>query len=91
MSDLKLAIVKEASNWDLYVNAQGYFSAIAKVEGAKDSHFGDKRHVAKLMDDGYLNVDHLVFTEDGLNALSGIHSTILFNEDHSVRSHWIKF
>lgn len=91
MSTLKLAIIKKGSNWDLYVSDDNYFSSIAKVEGAKDSHFGNKHHIAKLMNDGYFDIDSREFTEAGLEALSGIHSFILFNDDGSVRSHWVKF
>lgn len=91
MNDLKLAIIEPNSNWDLYVNKENYFSAIAKVEGAKDSHFGNKFHVAKLLNDGYLKVENITFTEEGLKSLSGIHSAIIFNDDGFVKSSWIRF
>ena len=71
---MELARVGNA-NWDLYVDDNGRFHAVAKPgTGASDSPFGSRDHVLKLMRD-YPDHDYFTgWTEAGREALAGAFS-----------------
>ncbi|EOW9160819.1 hypothetical protein ACN1T8_001371 [Vibrio cholerae] len=73
----QLAFVGSA-NWDIYINQDGKASSIAKNgSGAQSSHFGDKRHIVRLIDNGYFDGDLAGITEYGRECFSGLYSLLL--------------
>lgn len=73
---MKLAFIGTA-NWDIYANDDGQLSAIAKPgNSAGSSHFGDRDHIKRLMDQGYFTG---TATEHGLELMHGLHTSFLPN------------
>lgn len=64
------------SNWNLEIK-KGYLMAVAKPgSGASDCFFGDRHHIAKLLNDKH---DEYTkgWTEAGLTYLAGLQSVIV--------------
>lgn len=66
--------VNAHSNWDLYLGANNRIVVIpnerAALDGCKASHYGDKLHVAAMMNRG--NFDWDGFTDAGIEHFSGL-------------------
>ncbi len=86
IAGLTLAIKERESDWDIYANKRDYLFAICKENNPnRDSHFGDKYHIKKLMN-FYLEsnkrggkhdpFDFCNLTERGREVLSGLYSEI---------------
>lgn len=72
------------ANWDLHLSQDDprYLRSVPKpnvCESIKESGFGDKHHVLKLMRMGYF--DGREATEIGLRFLEGLHSAFFWRED----------
>jgi len=87
---LKLAFFDNESSWDLYVDKDGALSSIAKPNcGAKDSGFGDRNHISRLIS-RYGNFEYAP-TNVGLRLMEGFHCDLTFILNKKSTSPWLKF
>lgn len=63
------------TNWQLFAAENGKVWAIAIVAGAKNTLFGDKRHLLSLLRQGSMNIQ--AFNEQGLEFLAGLHNRLI--------------
>ena len=77
-------------NWDIYANNEGKLLAKAKPSKlvCKDSYYGDKHHLLKLMKEGYFKWEAI--TEAGLEMFQGIHSALM-TDSTGKKWHWLRF
>lgn len=61
------------ANWDIYADDKGQLRAVPKPENpdCHETHFGDRNHIRRLMQQGYFNDEP---TEAGLELMSGLHT-----------------
>lgn len=88
-NSLKPAFIGDA-NWDLHLSEDDpkYLRSVPKpnvCKSIKESNFGDKLHVLRLMRMGYFDGEKA--TEIGLQFLEGLHSSFCFREDGTYFSH----
>lgn len=77
---LELVYAQLDSNWDIFKNDDNYLFAIAKPEtGASNSHMGSRDHIVGLMRRKFFDFDKVVFTEAGLELMSGLSSHSVYN------------
>lgn len=78
--NLELVYAQLDSNWDIFKNDDNYLFAIAKPEtGASNSHMGHRDHIVGLMRRKFFDFDKVVFTEAGLELMSGLNSHSVYN------------
>lgn len=63
------------TNWQLFAAENEKVWSIAIVDGAKNTLFGDKWNLLKLMRQGSMNIQDL--NEQGLEFLSGLHNRLI--------------
>lgn len=76
----QLAFIGDA-NWDIYVDSKEHLWAVPKPEcpDCIETTFGDKKHVLKLMANGWFTDTP---TEVGLKLLEGLRSKLLPDGGH---------
>lgn len=76
----------EQTNWQLFATEDNKVWSIAIVEGAKNSVFGDKRHLLNVLRRGGMKLQD--FNEKGIEFLSGLNNRLI-GEPGSGKEWWL--
>ncbi|WP_127471959.1 hypothetical protein [Thiomicrorhabdus aquaedulcis] len=73
--DGEFQVTYKRANWiTTALDSSGYTVSRAVVKGCSDSHFGDKWHLLRLLNEGHLSCEE--FTPNGIGFMRGLCSHI---------------
>lgn len=72
----RFQITYQRANWVIVGHKDSEFTrAIAVESGAKDSHFGDRHYLLRLLGEGHMAFEE--FTDAGIGFMRGLQSVLL--------------